>query len=238
MASAQSFARLATLTLGVVIGCVHAFAGDNHARLNGTADYAFINGKIYTMNEAQPWAEAVTVEGNKITYVGDASGLKEQIGYDTEVVDLGGKMMLPGFVDGHLHAVAGGVIANGVDLQTDDKAELMQRIKDYVKDNPDKKLIHGYGVRLHIWNDDWPTAAMLDEIEFERPVYLWAIDGHKAWVNSKALELAGITKDTKFSRRPSISTPIMLPMALLSGSPNSPRRESQRPMITASKGSP
>lgn len=196
MASAQSFARLATLTLGVVIGCVQAFAGDNHARLNGTADYAFINGKIYTMNEAQPWAEAVTVEGNKITYVGDASGLKEQIGYDTEVVDLGGKMMLPGFVDGHLHAVAGGVIANGVDLQTDDKAELMQRIKDYVKDNPDKKLIHGYGVRLHIWNDDWPTAAMLDEIESERPVYLWAIDGHKAWVNSKALELAGITKDT------------------------------------------
>jgi len=190
------FARLAALVLALAIGFDQALADDNHARLNGTADYAFINGEIYTMDDALPRAEAVTIEGNKITYVGNASGLKEQIGYDTKVVDLRGKMMLPGFVDGHIHAVAGGVIMNGVDLQTDDKTELMQRIKDYVKNNPDKELIHGYGVRLHIWNDDWPTAAMLDEIESERPLYFWAIDGHKAWVNSKALELAGITQDT------------------------------------------
>ncbi|MFA9474661.1 MAG: amidohydrolase [Filomicrobium sp.] len=173
-----------------------AMSQENLGRLNGTADYAFINGKIYTMNANQPWAEAVAIAGNKITYVGDASGLKREIGYDTEVVDLRGKMMLPGFVDGHIHAVAGGVIMKGLDLQTDDKDELMKRITEYVKANPDEKLIHGYGLRLHIWNDDWPTAAMLDEIESERPLYFWAVDGHKAWVNSKALEIAKITKDT------------------------------------------
>ena len=153
---------------------------ENLGRLNGTADYAFINGKIYTMNANQPWAEAVAIAGNKITYVGDTSGLKREIGYETEVVDLRGKMMLPGFVDGHIHAVAGGVIMKGLDLQTDDKDELMKRITEYVKANPDEKLIHGYGLRLHIWNDDWPTAAMLDEIESERPLYFWAVDGHKA----------------------------------------------------------
>lgn len=169
---------------------------ENLGRLNGTADYAFINGKIHTMNENQPRAEAVAIEGNKITYVGDASGLMREIGYDTEVVDLRGKMMLPGFVDGHIHAVAGGVIMKGLGLQTDDKDELMKRITEYVNANPDEKLIHGYGLRLHIWTDDWPTAAMLNEIESERPVYFWAVDGHKAWVNSKALEIAKITKHT------------------------------------------
>jgi predicted amidohydrolase YtcJ len=142
---------------------------ENLGRLNGTADYAFINGKIYTMNENQPRAEAVAIEGNKITYVGDASGLMREIGYDTEVVDLRGKMMLPGFVDGHIHVVAGGVIMKGLGLQTDDKDELMKRITEYVNANPDEKLIHGYGLRLHIWTDDWPTVAMLNEIESEAP---------------------------------------------------------------------
>ncbi|MGI9520672.1 MAG: amidohydrolase family protein, partial [Hyphomicrobiaceae bacterium] len=98
---------------------------ENLSRLAGTATYAFINGKIYTMNAGQPWAEAVAVEGNKIVYVGDAQGLKYHIGLDTQIVDLAGKMMLPGFVDGHIHAVVGGMIAKGADLQTDDKDELM-----------------------------------------------------------------------------------------------------------------
>ena len=83
----------------------------------------------------------------------------------------------------------------GVDLQTDDISEIFAKLKSYITANPDHDIIQGYGVRFNPWKGNWPTAQMLDEIESERPVYLWTIDGHGAWVNSKALELAGIAKN-------------------------------------------
>ncbi len=164
-------------------------------RLNPTADYALINGNIHTMDADGNTAEAIGIEGDEIVYVGSAEGLKDVIGLGTEVIDLNGRMVLPGFVDGHIHAAAGGLIVLGVNLQTDDKDELFARIRNEVETNDDD-IILGNGVRFNPWQDGNPTAAMLDEIESERPVYLWAIDGHAAWVNSKALELAGIDKDT------------------------------------------
>jgi predicted amidohydrolase YtcJ len=174
-----------------------AFAlAENTARLNGHADYALINGKVYTVNKEQPWADAIAIQDNKISYVGDAQGLKSQIGITTEVIDLNGKMVLPGFVEGHFHTIAGGVMAKGLDLQTDNRQEVFDRIRQYVKDNPDLEVILGYGVRLNTFADGFPTAAMLDEIESERPIYFWAIDGHNAWVSSKALEIAKVDKNT------------------------------------------
>ncbi len=164
-------------------------------RINATADYALINGNIYTMDAEGSTATAIGIEGDEIVYVGDADGLRNVIGIGTEVIDLKGKMVLPGFVDGHIHAAAGGLIMLGVDLQTDDKDELFARIRGEVESNDDD-IILGFGVRFNPWRDGNPTAAMLDEIESERPVYLWAIDGHAAWVNSKALEMAGVDKDT------------------------------------------
>ncbi|WP_427963468.1 amidohydrolase [Altererythrobacter sp.] len=165
-------------------------------RANPRSDWALINGKIYTMNPKQPWASAIVVEDNKITYVGDAQGLKDQIGIATNVVDLEGKMVVPGFVEGHFHMIAGGIVAQGVDLQTDDKDEVFEKLRQYVKDNPDLEVIEGYGVRLSTFSDGLPTKAMFDEVESERPIYLWTVDGHSAFVNSKALEIAGVDKDT------------------------------------------
>lgn len=164
-------------------------------RLNPTTDFALINGSIHTMDAKGTVAEAIAIENDEIVYVGDAAGLKNVIGLGTEIIDLDGKMVLPGFVDAHAHIVAGGLIMLGVDLQTDDKEELFDRIRQEVKTNKDD-LILGYGVRFNVWTDGNPTAAMLDEIESERPIYFWTIDGHSAWVNSKALEIAGIDKDT------------------------------------------
>lgn len=181
--------------LAAVMLAAPALAQENLGRLNGTADYAFINARVYTMNEAAPWAEAVTVEGNRITYVGDAQGLKSQIGFGTEVIDLEGRMVMPGFVEGHFHPVSGAMAMKGVDLQTDDKDELFAMIRTYVAETDDEVIL-GYGLRFNPWSDGRPTAAMLDEIESERPIYIWAIDLHAAWVNSKALEIAGIDKDT------------------------------------------
>ncbi len=160
------------------------------------ADVVFTHGKVYTVDESNPWAEAVAVRDNEIVYVGDNAGAGALVGDDTDKIDLGGKLMLPGFVQGHFHTIAGAMMARGVDLQSDTKEGVFDRIREYVKDNPDLDVILGYGVRYSTFADGLPTAAMLDEIESERPMYFWAIDVHAAWVNSRALELAKVDKNT------------------------------------------
>lgn len=161
------------------------------------ADTVLVNGKVYTLDADNAWAEAVAVSGKDIVYVGDAERAVAYIGDDTKVIDLEGRMLLPGFVDAHIHPiVAGGIIMQGVDLQSDDVDEIFARLRAHVAANPDLDVILGYGVRFNPWNNDWPNATMLDEIESERPVILWTIDGHGGWVNSKALEIAGITRET------------------------------------------
>jgi predicted amidohydrolase YtcJ len=180
-------------TLAISATGAYALIGGNP---NGTADYALINGRVYTMNEKQPWADAVAVEGNKIIYVGDAAGLRDVIGFGTEVIDLDGKMVMPGFLDGHFHPLSGALFARGAQLQTDDMDDMVNRIRTYAEENPDADVITGFGWRTGMYPDGFLTKETLDAIESERPIYLWAIDGHGAWVNSKALELAGVDKDT------------------------------------------
>jgi len=183
---------LLMLAIATLSGCSwQQFANS----MDSSADYAFVNGFVYTMDEKNPKAQAVAVKGNKIIYVGNEAGLSKVLDDKSEVIDLAGKMVLPGFVEGHIHAISGGLVMNGVDLQTDDPEEILARIRKYVKES-DEEVILGYGIRLHLWDNGFPTAAMLDEIESERPIYLWAIDAHSAWVNSKALEIAGIDKNT------------------------------------------
>lgn len=160
------------------------------------ADFVFTNGKVYTVNEKQPWAETVAVRGNEIVYVGDHAGAKALIGDGTQKIDLGGKMLLPGFVEGHFHATFPGILLRGVDLQSESMDELLGKLKAYAEKNPDMKQIHGWGVRPTLYSGDGPTAAMLDAVVPDRPVYLWQVDGHSSWVNSKALEMAKITRDT------------------------------------------
>jgi len=160
------------------------------------ADYVFENGKVYTVNEKQPWAEAVAVEGNKIVFVGSNADAKKYVGKKTAVVDLAGKMLLPGFVEGHFHPVAGALLTVGADLQFDSVEEVLKAIKKYADENPDIKLIRGFGWRYHLFPSTGPTKEALDKIIPDRPVLLFAIDGHAAWANSKALEMARITSET------------------------------------------
>ena len=206
----MSYPTIRTLTAALALALVSACSADKPPKAEPTptaeapvsktetqqpADTVFTNGKVYTVNEEQPWAEAVAIRGDEIVYVGDTAGAKAFLGDDTKTIDLQGKMALPGFVDAHAHAVAGGLIMQGVDLQSNSIDEIFELIKKEVASNQDD-IILGYGVRFNPWTDGYPTAAMLDEIESERPVYFWAISGHAAWVNSKTLELAGINKDT------------------------------------------
>nr|WP_319385851.1 amidohydrolase [uncultured Roseibium sp.] len=189
------FGSLITLTAALLVSA-STFTFAQNPRANPSTDFALINGQIHTMDENGTVAEAIAIEGDEIVYVGDAAGLGDVIGLGTEVIDLEGRMVLPGFVEGHIHPTGGALIMRGVDVQTDDPAEIIDRVRAYAEANPDLPLIHGYGVRVNIWPDGFPTAAMLDEIDSERPIFLWAVTGHAAWANSKALEIAGIDADT------------------------------------------
>jgi predicted amidohydrolase YtcJ len=167
-----------------------------------TADTVFTNGRVYTVDPAMPWAQAVAVKGKKIVFVGDNTAATAFVGENTSQIDLAGKMLLPGFVDNHNHAIAGALIANGTRLETDDKDELMAMIKQHLADNPDQDPVISYGWRINVFPDSGPRKEELDALETERSVYLWAIDGHSAWVNSKALEVAGISKETADTQPP------------------------------------
>jgi predicted amidohydrolase YtcJ len=185
----KKFKILAILVIAFSIN-----ACDNTKTTKKLADQVFTNGKVYTVNETQPWAEAVAVKGDEIVYVGDTEGVKAFIGKETKTTDLAGKMMLPGFIDGHLHMMAGGLMARGVNLETDDKEELLARIQKFDEETKGDVVV-AYGWRLHLYPDPGPVKEDLDAIDSERPIFLWAVDGHSAWVNSKALELAGVDKD-------------------------------------------
>lgn len=156
----------------------------------------FVNGKVYTVNVNQPWAQAVAVKGKQIVFVGDAARAKELAGPRTEVIDLRGKMLIPGFVEAHTHPFVGSALSQGIDLQYDTREKILEVLTAYAKTNPSGKLVRGFGWRYIAFPPTGPRKEDLDAIWPDKPVFLCAIDIHCAWVNSKALQLAGITKDT------------------------------------------
>lgn len=155
------------------------------------ADYVFKNGPVYTMDNKKLKAEAVAVTGKKIVYVGNTQGAETFIGKDTKVIDLNGKMLLPGFVESHIHPWLA-FFAEGADLQTDSLEELLGRVKAWAKANPDAKVIRGFGWRYTLFSTIGPSKELLDRLFPDRPVMLSAIDAHSIWVNTRALQLAGI----------------------------------------------
>lgn len=158
---------------------------------------AFINGKVYTVNKKQPLAEAVLIEGNKIVFVGSNKEIKERIDVSTEVTDLKGKLMLPGFIDNHVHFTSGGFYLQGIDLRpAKSTAEFRKILKDYV-DKHKGKWITGGNWDHEAWEvKDLPTKKLIDDITGNTPVFIDRFDGHMALANSYALKLAKITKDT------------------------------------------
>jgi predicted amidohydrolase YtcJ len=159
--------------------------------------FVMTNGKVYTVNEKQPWAEAVVVKGKKIVYVGDNAGAAAFKGEGMEEIDLKGRLMLPGFVESHIHIGMGAGTTSGVILEsTDSLEEVLTKVKKYAEENPDKKTIFGATYSAFIFDEKGPRKELLDEIVPDRSVYLMDHTLHAAWVNSKAYEVAGITKDT------------------------------------------
>lgn len=163
-----------------------------------TMKTAFVNGKIYTVNEAQPFAQAVIVEGNKIIFVGSNDGAKKLLDTSTQIIDLNGKLMLPGFNDNHVHFISGGFYLLGIDLRPAiSTTEFKNILKTYSEKFPVKWITGGYWDHEKWESKDLPTKEMIDEVVSNQPVFVDRLDGHMAVANSYALKLAGITKDTK-----------------------------------------
>ncbi|AEV74977.1 putative TIM-barrel fold metal-dependent hydrolase [Mycolicibacterium rhodesiae NBB3] len=160
------------------------------------ADFVFRNGPIYTVSTAAPWAQALAVTGTTISYVGDEAGAMALAGAQTRVIDLDGRLLMPGFVEGHIHPFLGAFLTTGVDLQVPTGADALAAIAKYAKENPDGP-VRGFGWRVDMFGPNGPTRADLDKVLPDRPGFFFAIDGHSLWANSKALEVAGVTRESE-----------------------------------------
>lgn len=162
------------------------------------ADLVFLNGVIWTVNPDQPRAEAVAVEGEKILEVGSSEDIQAFIGEETEVVDLKGMLLLPGFVDSHTHFLDGGFAMSRIQLR-----EAISR-EDFIARTERKAKELGEGE--WILDGDWdhqqfdppelPRKEWIDGVTSQNPVCVNRHDGHMVLANSVALKLAGITRDT------------------------------------------
>ena len=162
------------------------------------ADIIVMHGRVYTENSKQPWAQAVAIRNGKIVAVGDDAEIERTRGGGTKVIDAGGKLVLPGFVDCHIHFLDGSFSLGRVNLEgARDAADVQKRLRQYATGHPGDDWILGRGWNYAMFGPEaLPHKKYLDEIFPDRPVFLEGYDGHTYWANSKALTLAGITHET------------------------------------------
>ena len=196
------------ITLGLAImtllcGCTpdeRAATEADEAPQAVAADTVYINGKIYTVDEAQPWVEAVAIKDGSFFVVGSNSDVDAVVGDTTKVVDLGGRMAMPGLVDTHNHL--GGASLSKANLylsNPNDQDQILADVKAYADANPNMPFIRGEAWNMGVFPGNSPRKELLDEIEPDRPVYLLSQTGHEAWVNSKTLELIGLDENSEQS---------------------------------------
>jgi len=161
------------------------------------ADLVLTNGVVYTVDEDRTSVEAVAIRGDTIVFVGSSAEAEKWIGEDTEVIDLEGRLVLPGLIDSHAHATSGVSDIYEVPLYgLGSMEDCQQAIADFVAATADLAALQGAGWINSVFGEHGPTAAMIDEVCADIPAALYSEDYHSVWVNTKTLELAGVTADT------------------------------------------
>lgn len=190
--------RRAYVALGLLAFLGVANAAGAQGLIVKPADIIVIHGRVYTQNPKQPWAQAVAIQGGKIVAVGDDATIEKMRGMGTKVINAGGKLVLPGFTDCHIHFLDGSLSLGRVNLEgARDAGDIQKRLREYASEHPGDDWILGRGWNYAMFGPEaLPHKKYLDEIFPKRPVFLEGYDGHTYWANSKALALAGITKDT------------------------------------------
>jgi len=188
--------RLVLQTLALMLGASLL----SHAQNANTApaDTIVLHGRVYTENTKQPWAQAVAIRGAKIVAVGSDAEIEKLRSAGTKVIDAAGKLVLPGFVDSHIHFMDGSLSLGRVNLEgATDAVDIQKRLREYADKHPGDDWILGRGWNYAMFGSEaLPHKKYLDEIFPSRPVFLEGYDGHTYWVNSKALAMARITRET------------------------------------------
>jgi predicted amidohydrolase YtcJ len=161
------------------------------------ADRVFTNGAVYTVNPHQLWATAVAIHNGRITYVGDDAGSEIHIGTDTEVIDLQGKMLMPGFIDSHMHPMAAGTRFLRCDLES---LAWPEEVKDQLiacaGDVKPGKWLRGVNLDIELFNNGNLDNTLLQEWLPDMPVAITSFSGSEIWVSSSVLEIAGVGRNT------------------------------------------
>jgi hypothetical protein len=160
-------------------------------------DLIVINADVRTVDSFAPNAEAFAITGGKFVAVGWSGEIQDLARDNTDVIDAGGVTVIPGLIDGHTHLLMGSGLAVGVDLsEIEDKSEWLRIIRDKAQTLPEGAWILGGAWDHNLSDGILPTKEMLDSVTPDHPVLLRDIDGHSAWANSLAIELAGVTADS------------------------------------------
>ncbi|WP_420552024.1 amidohydrolase [Tenacibaculum aiptasiae] len=167
---------------------------------NSSTQKMYYNGKIFTVNEAQPWAEALIIEKNKIVFIGSNSEAEQKIEKGAEKINLKGKLVLPGFHDVHMHPMEVGSTTTVFTLNENesDAENYISTIKKAAQDNPNVEWLIGFGHSIGaLFDAQRSPLEIIDEAVSDRPVIIMEQTSHSMWINSKGLEMAGITAASK-----------------------------------------
>jgi len=165
--------------------------------LYSSSKIIYINGKIYTVDEKQPWAEAMVICDEKFIFVGSNEEAKKYYGSNAEIIDLEGKFVLPGFVEGHCHPAYSAINSNGVNISECNTVEqYFEEISLYIKGNPGIEVIRGYGWDVSLLEHQKFDRVILDKITENIPIVITEKAGHQYWVNTRVLILANVNSDT------------------------------------------
>ncbi|MBT8098913.1 MAG: amidohydrolase family protein, partial [Gammaproteobacteria bacterium] len=189
------FLQRTIIVTPVLIAGAHLFACADTTR--DSASLAIENARVWTGDSAKPWAEAVAVQGDRILAVGGSAEIADLIGEDTQVIDGEGGMVVPGFIDAHVHFLDGGRTLAEVQLRdAASREEFTRRVAEFVSTSEPGEWITGGTWDHQNWGGELPHRDWLDAISPDNPVWLMRLDGHMGVANSLALKLAGIDADT------------------------------------------
>ncbi len=153
------------------------------------------NASIYTLDEHNPTASAIAIDGGRVIAVGESHSLRQALtrrGSDLEVLDTGGRSVIPGLTDAHIHIEHYALGLQKVDCETPTRAECLRRVSERARQLPPQMWVLGHGWNQNNWLEGFGSASDLDVIAPQNPVYLTAKSLHAAWVNSAALQAAGL----------------------------------------------
>ncbi len=193
-----------TLIFGATICLLLAACSQEPPASSSPTDWVLTNGRIYTVNEEQPWAEAVVIRDGEFVYVGDNAGAQEFATEGARISDLGGRMVMPGIVDAHTHPGQIDLIRYDATFTATKRDAFLAELEQYAAANPDDDWLRAccWPTQEFVSGNKGPDRTDLDPIFPDRPVWISSSAGHSFWLNSAALDRLGLDEDSQDPRFP------------------------------------